>query len=96
MFIIDITYQVPLEQIDRHMKEHMIFLNKHYDAGHFLLSGRKLPRTGGIIISKASSKQELEGWLAEDPFFNHQLATFTITEFNPSQFQAELSSFINS
>jgi hypothetical protein len=51
MFVIELTYKVPLTQIDAMMKEHVAFLDRHYAAGTFLLSGRKLPRDGGIIIA---------------------------------------------
>ena len=30
MFIIELTYNAALEQIDAQMKPHMAFLNKHY------------------------------------------------------------------
>ena len=32
------------------MKAHVAFLNKHYASGRFVVSGRKVPREGGIII----------------------------------------------
>lgn len=81
MFIIDLTYIVPLEQLDAHMTEHVKFLNLHYKQGTFLTSGRKVPRTGGIILAHAESKEVLEAIMAEDPFCKHKLANITITEF---------------
>ena len=59
MFIIELTYKAPLEQIDAQMKPHMAFLNKHYASGHFLVSGRKIPRDGGIILAVEESRQEM-------------------------------------
>jgi len=85
MFIIDLTYTVPLEQLDAHMTEHVKFLNLHYKQGTFLTSGRKVPRTGGIILARAESKDALRAIMAEDPFCKHQLAEVTITEFLNSQ-----------
>jgi uncharacterized protein YciI len=32
------------------------FLKKYYDAGNFLISGRQIPRTGGIIIAVGESR----------------------------------------
>ncbi|MBK7074970.1 MAG: hypothetical protein IPH44_21985 [Myxococcales bacterium] len=51
MFIIELTYKVPLAEIDAMMKAHVAFLDRHYAAGTFLISGRKIPRDGGIIVA---------------------------------------------
>ena len=85
MFIIELTYKAPLEQIDAQMKPHMAFLNKHYASGHFLVSGRKIPRDGGIILAVGKSRQEIEAIAAEDPFCQRGLAEFRVIEFRASQ-----------
>jgi uncharacterized protein YciI len=85
MFIVDLHYVVALEKLDQHMTDHVRFLQKHYKSNVFLASGRKVPRTGGIIIATASSRKALEDIMAEDPFCQHGLATITITEFLTSQ-----------
>ncbi len=90
MFVIELTYIVPLEQIDAHMGEHMKFLNKYYKQNKFVASGRKVPRTGGIILALAESKEAVEKIIAEDPFFSHQLAEFKIIEFQTSQSHPDL------
>ena len=51
MFLIELTYTSDLAAIDAAMKAHVAFLNKHYASGHFLVSGRKIPREGGIILA---------------------------------------------
>ena len=94
MFIIDLHYIVPLEQLDEHMTEHVKYLNKYYKADVFIVSGRKVPRTGGIILAQADSKEILEKIIADDPFYKHKLAEFTITEFNPSQSHPDLKGLI--
>jgi len=48
MFVIELTYKAALPEIDRHMKAHVAFLNQQYAAGRFVVSGRKIPREGGI------------------------------------------------
>ena len=47
MFVIELIYKAGLDQIDAQMKAHMKFLKKYYASGHFLVSGRKIPRDGG-------------------------------------------------
>jgi uncharacterized protein YciI len=90
MFVIELTYKAELSQIDAHMKAHVAFLNKHYAAGTFLISGRKIPRDGGIILAVGKTKPELESILAEDPFQKHGLAEFRVIEFRASQRAADI------
>lgn len=85
MFVIELTYKVPLSQIDAHMKTHVAFLKKHYTSGQFLVSGRKIPREGGIILAMAESREQIETIMKEDPFCLNGLADFRIIEFRASQ-----------
>jgi uncharacterized protein YciI len=85
MFVIELAYKADLSQIDAHMKAHMKFLKKYYTAGNFLVSGRKVPRDGGIIVAVATSRSEIEAIAREDPFIEQGLADFRIIEFRASQ-----------
>ena len=85
MFIIELSYKAPLEQVDAQMKPHMAFLKKHYASGHFLVSGRKIPRDGGIILAVGKSREEIEAIAAQDPFCQKGLADFRVIEFRVSQ-----------
>ena len=85
LFIIELTYKAPLSEIDQNMRAHMAFLKKHYDAGTFLMSGRKVPRDGGIIVATGKSRSEIEAIAAEDPFCERGLAEFRVIEFRVSQ-----------
>ena len=85
MFIIELIYKVDLARIDKHMTAHVKFLKKHYAAGHFLISGRKIPRDGGIIVAVCESREQVEAIAAEDPFVTHGLADVRVIEFRASQ-----------
>ena len=85
MFVIELIYKAELSEIDAHMKAHIAYLKKYYAAGHFLVSGRKIPRDGGIILAVGKDKQQLEAIVKEDPFCKHGLADFRIIEFRASQ-----------
>src|SRR5260221_11471576 len=85
MFVIELTYKVDLAEIDAHMAVHVKFLKKYYAAGNFLVSGRKIPRDGGIILAVGTSRQQIEAIVEEDPFYVHGLADFRIIEFRASQ-----------
>ncbi len=85
MFVIELVYKADLTVIDAHMAAHVKFLKKYYKAGNFLVSGRKIPRDGGIILAVGNSRSEIEAIVHEDPFYEHQLADFRIIEFRASQ-----------
>ena len=76
------------------MAEHVKFLQKYYKENKFLTSGRKIPRTGGIILSVAKTKEEVEAIMSEDPFCIHKLAEYTVTEFLTSQTHPEFKKML--
>jgi uncharacterized protein YciI len=67
------------------MKAHMVFLRQHYASGAFIMSGRKVPRDGGIILVRAENREAVEALMTEDPFCKRGLAEFRVTEFRVSQ-----------
>ncbi len=83
MFAIILSYKKPLDTVDAFVEEHKRFLEAHYASGHFLLSGRKQPRTGGLILAQASSKHEMEAIIRLDPFWREEIADYDIIEFVP-------------
>jgi uncharacterized protein YciI len=95
MFVIELTYKADLSKIDAHMRAHMAFLNEHYAAGTFLVSGRKIPRDGGIILAAGKTRAELEAIVKEDPFYSEGLADFRIIEFRPSQRAKNIDALIS-
>lgn len=94
MFIINLTYIVPLEQLDAHMADHVKFLQKYYKKNIFVASGRKVPRTGGIILALATSAEQIDQIIREDPFYTFKLAEFTVTEFLTSQYHPDLKKML--
>lgn len=90
MFIINLTYKTSLEKVDTFIEEHIAYLNKQYKMENFLASGRKVPRTGGIILSKINNKKELQKIIEQDPFKVNDLADYELTEFVPSKTCEEL------
>jgi uncharacterized protein YciI len=85
MFIIELIYKADLAAIDAQMKAHVAFLKKHYASGHFLVSGRKIPRDGGIILAVGKDRDEIEAIVRQDPFCRLGLADVRIVEFRASQ-----------
>lgn len=85
MFIFNLTYVKPISDVEQFLPEHIQYLEKYYTSKKFICSGRKVPRTGGIILCNCATKQEAEQIIKEDPFFKEQIAQYDITEFIPSK-----------
>lgn len=85
MFIVLLTYEKPLEVIDGLLEEHVRYLEANYAGGVFLASGRRVPRTGGVILARADSRDALEAVLAGDPFFREGAARYDLIEFLPGK-----------
>jgi len=84
LFLILLDYLRPLSEVDVHMDDHRAFLNRHYAAGHFLLSGRKSPRIGGVILARANALDEVSQWISEDPFHQAGVASYQIIAWEPT------------
>jgi uncharacterized protein YciI len=78
MFVVLLTYTQSLAAVDALVPAHREFLQRMYQASTFLLSGRKEPRDGGVILANAASTQELESVLAQDPFHVHGVASYQV------------------
>ncbi|ELS8948190.1 YciI family protein [Vibrio fluvialis] len=91
MFVVSLTYLVDLAAVEPHLADHIDYLDRYYASGHFLVSGRKEPRTGGVILAQAESRADLDAVLAQDPFFVHGLAAYDVTEFVASKTAPQLA-----
>jgi uncharacterized protein YciI len=96
MFVVELIYKADLEEIDARMRDHMAWLRKHYAAGTFVVSGRKIPRDGGIILAVGKSRDEIEAVMKEDPFCKQGLADFRVIEFRVSQRAHDIQQRIDS
>ena len=85
MFIVTLTYLKPVEEIDALMHDHVEWLKKGYDEGLFVASGRRVPRTGGVILARSGDEQALVDFLARDPFAIHGAARFDVVEFSATK-----------
>lgn len=94
MFIVSLTYISEISQIDKYLEAHIEYLGKNYEKGFFIASGRKVPRSGGVILANARSRSELEEIINDDPFKIHNLADYELTEFVPTKSAPEFASLI--
>jgi uncharacterized protein YciI len=91
MFLIILSYTKPLAEVDLFVAEHRVFLEHYYASGNFLLSGRREPRNGGIILATANTRSEVEEIVRKDPFHREKIAEYEIIEFLPSMTATHLA-----
>ncbi len=85
MFIVTLTYLKPVEEVDALMPGHIEWLEKGYADGLFIASGRRIPRTGGVILARSGDERLLRDTLAADPFAIHGAARFDVVEFSATK-----------
>ncbi|TFD96458.1 GTP cyclohydrolase [Dysgonomonas capnocytophagoides] len=94
MFIFTLTYKKPLSEVEKYLEEHCVYLDLNYKAGNFIVSGRREPRTGGVIICKAETKDEALDIMKADPFYINEIAEYDVIEFIPSKYADGFEQFI--
>lgn len=94
MYVVLLNYIRPLPVVDHFVEEHRGFLERGYASGHFLLSGRSEPRTGGVLLVAARSRNDVENIVRDDPFHREGIAEYEIIEFLPSMAAEPFSTFV--
>lgn len=94
MFILNINYIKPISEVEQFLDSHILFLEKYYKSNKFICSGRKEPRSGGIILCNAENITEVNNIISEDPFFTKKIASYEIIEFIPSKYSEKFKDFI--
>lgn len=94
MFVILVTYKKSLDMTDKYLTDHAHFLDQCYQNNYFIVSGRRNPRVGGVILSKLQDKKQLEDIIKQDPFYIHGIADYEFIEFTPSKFHSDFAPFV--
>jgi uncharacterized protein YciI len=84
MYVVSLTYRVPQDIVDFHNDAHIAWLQKAFDDGVFIAAGRKVPRTGGMLLSR-SDRPTLDACLKQDPFYTNGVADFDVVEFHAAR-----------
>lgn len=84
-FVLLVEYVAPLERIDELLDVHRAWLDVHFTAGTFLVSGPRVPRVGGAILATAPSRGHVEDAVASDPLVQAGVAVYGIVEFTPTR-----------
>lgn len=94
MYIVNLNYIKPIEEVEKYLGEHRDFLDKYLNLGNLILAGRKNPRTGGLFILSCDNEEEMNKIVKEDPFYLNKVADYDITEIIPTKLQEGLEKII--
>jgi len=83
MYLVDMNFTDINKITPELTKQHKDYISQQYESHLLMFGGRKVPRTGGILISKHPTKTELVDVLESDPFIKSGAASYAITEFVP-------------
>lgn len=81
MFVLELTYTAPLDEVEALLEAHLEWVNEQYEAGVFVASGRKVPRDGGVILAVGDDRDRMEAVVASDPFVQEEVCGYRITQF---------------
>lgn len=84
MYVVLIDFVRSLEDVDRLAPAHKAWLETLRNSATLVLSGRRDPRTGGVLVATAPNREALDHLLASDPFVVSGVATHTVIAFRPS------------
>jgi uncharacterized protein YciI len=93
MFVLISRFQRPFDEVNLSFASHSAWVQRQYESGRFLVSGRREPPIGGIIVARASSEQELREVLTTDPYRLKRLAEYEIFAFEATDFPKRSSAF---
>lgn len=81
MFLLLGRYTAPSDEVDPHRDGHVAWVQEHVGAGHFLAGALEEGGVGGVIVAKASSREEVEGWTQDDPFIANGVFAYDIRAY---------------
>lgn len=85
MFLLLSRYVKPLDEVDRWLPEHREFLDRQYAAGHFIVSGPTVPRSGGVIVTTDISRDTIDRIMKDDPFVREGVSEYEFIEFTATK-----------
>ncbi|MBX5474176.1 MAG: hypothetical protein IRZ20_04100 [Thermoleophilia bacterium] len=87
IFVLVSRYTAPRERVEELVPAHREHLRRLLDEGLLVVSGRRVPWEGGVIVLRGT-REQAEAAVADDPFTRAGVAETEIVAFEPL-FRAE-------
>lgn len=94
LYLVEGTITHADKMTDDIMSEHKKYTQKWMDEGKILLSSLKSDMSGGLFIAKVNDEAILQSFLDEEPFFCHDIQTYTIQPIDVHYMNEDLSNWL--
>lgn len=94
MFMLELTYLKPIEEVDRFLVPHRNYLQTQYDTKLLVFSGPMNPRSGGLILLSTNNPADVDKFISGDPFDIEGIAKYRVIDFDPVKHDARFACFI--
>lgn len=84
-YLLVCEYLKPLEDVDQLRPLHREWLAGLHDAGLLVLAGRKLDKTGSVIVLVCESEETATSLALGDPYVQHEVACYTVVAFEAAR-----------
>lgn len=95
MYLILLTYIRSADEVAAARPAHREYLDRCYAAGKLVCSGPRDPATGGVILARVDTEEEVQRIIADDPFFVDGVATYEAVRFQPVKYDPAFAPFID-
>jgi uncharacterized protein YciI len=93
VYILISDYLKPAAEVDLQLPNHRSWIKRGYESGRILFSGRLVPATGGAIVLRAASRDEVSDLIETDPYVQHNLVRYAIHEVAETPFPHRSQAF---
>lgn len=94
MFIISLTYKKPIADVEQCIEEHNALLEKLTTQNKLIFSGRKNPRTGGVIVVYNLTRKQVDEIIEQDPFYRNEIASYEVVEVIARKYAEQFAFFV--
>jgi uncharacterized protein YciI len=95
VYLLLVHYTQPMPAVDALTAAHRSYLDTYLASGHLMMSGRRNPPSGGVILAKFPGRDAVNAFIAADPFVTGSVARYEVIEFNPGKLAPEVKAFVD-
>jgi uncharacterized protein YciI len=81
LYFVTLTYRRPLDEVNLHLATHKAWLARHLQEGRIVFAGPLEEGTGGVILARCDSRDELDRMLAADSFVTQAVVDSRVQAF---------------
>lgn len=82
LYLVTLNYIRPIQEVNAHIDTHRDWLVTHTRSGQILVAGPLEDRSGGFVLARSNSRDDLDRMLALDSFSVHKLVDYQVRGFD--------------